>query len=301
MPQPGGAPVILCGASGALGSRIARQLLLRGASVRALLRRGSAAAGPEGAQLVHVDYNDPGSILQACTGGSCVVSALSGLEDVIVDIQGRVLAAAVQAGVPRFIPSDYCIDYTQLEAGGNRNLDLRRRFAETLDAAPIRATGILNGMFTDLLTGQAPVVLRKQQRILYWGDADQPLDFTTMDDTAAFTAAAAVDDSAPRYLRIAGDVLSPNGLKVAAEAAFGKQFRLFRAGSLDTLRTMIRLTRFVMPARKEVFPPWQGMQYLHDMLSGKAKLGRLDNDRYTDLHWTKVVDVLNGSAPSAYS
>ncbi|RYY92824.1 MAG: NmrA family protein [Chitinophagaceae bacterium] len=294
MPQPSPAPVILAGATGALGRRIAHELGQRGASVRALVRAGSRADHPElaDAAVFHVDYNSDESLLQACAGGACVVSALSGLEDVIVGAQTRLLQAATDAGVPRFIPSDYCIDYTKLRPGRNRNLDLRRRFAQRLDAAPIKATGILNGMFTDLLTGQAPVVLRKQRRILYWGNPDQPLDFTTMQDTAAYTAAAALDESAPRYLRIAGDVRSIQQIKEIAEAVYGDEFRFLRPGGLGLLRAMIRITRFVAPARKEVFPPWQGMQYLHDMLSGETKLDRLDNNRYTDLTWTGVADLL---------
>ncbi|RYY63259.1 MAG: NmrA family protein [Chitinophagaceae bacterium] len=297
VPQPSAAPVILCGATGALGRRIAHHLFLRGAAVRALVRPGSRTDVPElrGATLVPVNYEERGSLLQACSGGSCIVSALSGLEDVIVDTQSRLLDAAVKAGVPRFIPSDYCIDYTRLQPGGNRNLDLRRRFAARLDAAPVRATGILNGMFTDLLTGQAPVVLRKQRRILYWGSTDVPLDFTTMEDTAAYTAAAALDETSPRYLRIAGDVRTIRQLQAVAASVFGEEFRLLRPGGLGTLRTLIRVTRFLVPARKEVFPPWQGMQYLHDMLSGQAKLETLDNNRYSDLNWTGVAEVLAGS------
>jgi hypothetical protein len=68
--------------------------------------------------------------------------------------------------MPRFIPSDYCIDFTKLPPGTNRNLDLRREFHERLDRAPIAATSILNGRFADMLTGQAPIVLFKFKRVL---------------------------------------------------------------------------------------------------------------------------------------
>jgi hypothetical protein len=40
-----------------------------------------------------------------------------------------------------------------------------------------------------------PLILFKWKRILYWGDADQRMDFTTVGDTAAFTASAALDPS----------------------------------------------------------------------------------------------------------
>ena len=54
----------------------------------------------------------------------CLVSALAGLRETVIDAQKIILDAAVEANVPRFIPSDYSIDFTNLKEGQNRNLDL---------------------------------------------------------------------------------------------------------------------------------------------------------------------------------
>ena len=289
--------IVLAGATGDLGFRIAQSLLNRGAVVRALVRPGNTK--PEvtslrdlGAEIVEVDFNSVTALTKACAGAACVVSAVSGLRDVIVNGQKRLLDAAVAAGVSRFIPSDYSIDYTKLSKGSNRNLDLRREFNQRLDQAPIQATSILNGMFTDLLTGQAPVVLFGLKRVLYYGDADQPLDFTTTANTAEFTAAAALDPTTPRYLRVAGEVATVRGLQAAATAATGQPFKLLRVGPLGVLGAMIKVTKALMPASDDVFPPWQGMQYLHNMFTGRPKLAPLDNARYPDIRWTSVQEVL---------
>ncbi|MHC2990413.1 NmrA family protein [Pontibacter sp. HJ8] len=294
---PDNTTIILAGATGNLGGRIARSLLERGARVRAIVRRGSdknkiAALQHQDVSIVEVDYKSLSELTEACSGGACVVSALSGLREVIVDAQTLLLQAAVGAGVSRFIPSDYAIDFTKLPPGTNRNLDLRQEFHDRLHEAPIAATSILNGMFTDLLTGQAPVILFPLKRVVYWGDADQLLDFTTIADTATFTAAAALDPTTPRYLRIAGDVLSASGLRAAASEVTGKDFKLLRVGGLGTLDTLIKITRKLLPESEEVFPPWQGMQYLRNMFSGLPKLEPLDNDRYPGMHWTSVREVL---------
>jgi len=288
---------VLAGATGNLGGRIARALLERGASVRAIVRHSSAPDKVEefrkrGAAITEVEFNSVPEVTRACLGGSCVISALSGLREVIVETQTLLLDAAVKAGVPRFMPSDFSIDFKKLPPGTNRNLDLRREFHERLDKAPIAATSILNGMFTDLLTGTAPIILFKLNRVVYWGDADQRLDFTTMDDTAEFTAAAALDHSTPRFLRIAGDQMSARGLVEVASEVTGKKFSLFRAGGLGRLETLIKIMRAVLPQSSAVYPPWQGMQYLHNMFSGRAKLEPLDNDRYPGMRWTKARDVL---------
>jgi len=291
--------IVLAGATGDLGHRIALALLARGAQVRALVRPGNTKPAVEllrarGAAIVEVDFNDPAALTRACTGAACVVSALSGLRSVIVDAQTHLLDAAVAAGVLRFIPSDFSIDFTKLPAGSNRNLDLRREFGRHLDRVPIQATSILNGMFMDLLTGQAPLVLFKLKRILYWGSADQPLDFTTIANTAEYTAAAALDSTTPRYLRVAGEVATVRDLQAAASAATGQRFGRLRAGGLWVLKLMINITRRLVPAKNEVFPPWQGMQYLHNMFTGLPKFQALDNARYPAIQWTRVREVLAG-------
>jgi nucleoside-diphosphate-sugar epimerase len=104
-------PIVLAGATGDLGLRIARHLVQRGAQVRALVRPGKTGAAVAtlrelGAQIVEADFNSVTAVQQACAGAACVVSALSGLREVIVEGQKRLLDAAVAAGVPRFIPSD---------------------------------------------------------------------------------------------------------------------------------------------------------------------------------------------------
>ena len=65
------------------------------------------ALSSRGVTPVLVDYDDPAALQRACEGAACVVSALNGLEAVIIGAQGRLLDAAVAADVPRFIPSDY--------------------------------------------------------------------------------------------------------------------------------------------------------------------------------------------------
>ena len=295
---------VLAGATGRLGGLIARSLRDRGARVRAIVRPGTAPGKAlqlrqSGVAIAEADYGNAAQLARACEGGSCVVSALAGLRDVIVDAQTQLLEAAVAAGVPRFIPSDFAIDFYKMPDGGNRNLDLRREFAARLDAASISATSVLNGMFADLLTGQAPFIIRRIRRVVYWEDADQPMDFTTIEDTAAYTAAAALDRLTPRFLRIAGDVVTARDLAEIASSVFGERFKLLRAGDLGRFEKVIRLTRTLSPGTEDVYPPWQGMQYMRDMFDGRAKLEPLDNARYPDLRWTTVRDILRHEAQAA--
>jgi len=208
------ATILVAGGTGDLGTRLVRALVARGAPVRALVRRDALASDLArvtglGATLVRADWHDMASVVSACQGASCVVSALNGLREVILGRQGVLLDAAVEAQVPRFIPSDYAADFTKTTPGENRNFDLRREFMVRANRAKIEVTSVLNGAFMDMLGAEIPIIRPRLRRVLYWGEnPDQLLDFTTKDDLAAYVAAVALDTNTPRFLRIAGDTVS---------------------------------------------------------------------------------------------
>ncbi|MDQ1125969.1 uncharacterized protein YbjT (DUF2867 family) [Microbacterium sp. SORGH_AS 505] len=289
--------VLVAGATGDLGSRISRELLHHDVRLRVLTRPGSSTAAERfgddpRVEIVTADYADHDALMAAASGADVVVSAVSGLRPVIIDAQRALLAAAVAAGVPRFLPSDYSADYRRLTPGTNRNLELRREFAADLDAAPIQATSVLGGMFTELLAGQAPLILRDRKRVLYWSSADQVLDVTTKDDTARTVALVALDADAPRVVEVAGDRITARQVAGLATEVSGDTFRLQWAGTTGTLSAMAAVGRRLSRNPGETFPAWQGMQYFVSMFSGEAALRHVDNDRYGRQTWTTARDIL---------
>jgi dihydroflavonol-4-reductase len=107
--------VLLTGATGLLGNAIARVLLARGRSVRALVRDPARAARivPDGCELVRGDVTDAASVTRAAADCSVIYHA-SGLpeqwlRDVRefdrVNVEGtrNVVRAALAAGVRRFV------------------------------------------------------------------------------------------------------------------------------------------------------------------------------------------------------
>jgi nucleoside-diphosphate-sugar epimerase len=289
--------LILAGATGDLGLRIGKALCTHPAKVVALVRQQTTSKAMDvlhglGVEVRIVDYNDVAQLADTCRGAHCVISVLAGLQEVILEAQGNLLAAAVKAHVPRFIPSDFSLDFFGLDPNSNRNLGLRHLFAERLAQAPIQATSILNGAFTEMLTGPAPILFNRLRRVVYWENADVQMDFTTMDDVAAFTALAALDAEAPRVLRIAGGERSARDLAHDAAPEGAKPYKLLRAGSLGTLERIMTLTRKFSRQSDALYPPWQGMQYLHNMYSGRGKLKPLDNNRYGPRSWTTVREFL---------
>ena len=299
-------PVLVAGGAGDLGARIVTALVRKGADVRALVREDTPARTRQrlsdlGAAIVPADVHHVDSVAQAARGAGVVISVLNGVRDVIIDRQLVLLEAAVKAGVPRFVPSDFAGDFTRSAPGHNRNLDLRREFMASVDEAPIQATSVLNGVFMDMLGVEIPIVAPKIRRILHWGSADQGIDLTTKNDVAAYTANVAFDDNAPRILRIAGETVTARGLAGLASDITGHRYRTLRLGRPATLGRLAALMRRTSRDTGEPFPAWQGMQYARDMFSGDIKLISLDSDRYPGMTWTPVRAVLQDRLTTASS
>ena len=290
--------IVVAGGTGNLGGRIVKALLVKGAEVRVLIRSTSDINKVNhlkqiGAKVIALDMSNEQEIAVACNGASCVVSALAGLRDVIIDIQKVLLNGAIAAGVPRFIPSDYSLDFTKFTDGENRNLDLRRIFHAYLDATSISATTIFNGAFMDMLTDEIPMIIFKKKLVLYWGNADHKMSFTTMDDTAMYTANAALDPSTPRYLSIAGDQISPRQIREVMNEISKERFRLIRTGGPGLLSIIIKIARKFTPGKTELYPAWQGMQYMRNMIDDRALSTSNDNNRYPGMKWTTVKQLLS--------
>ncbi|KAJ0119760.1 hypothetical protein J7T55_013964 [Diaporthe amygdali] len=292
--------VAVAGATGQLGRVIATNLRQRNVSVKAIVRPGTAPSRTEalrnaGVIVAEADLSDVAALTKNMQGATCVVSALNGLQDTMHGTQGALLDAAVAAHVPRFIPSDFSLDFTKTAPGSNRNLDLRREFHTRLNESGIQWTSVLNGGFMDLLGGQAPLINDSFKRVLYWNSDEQKLDFTTVADTAAYTAAVAADPNpTPRFLRIAGDTFTAKELAEIVTRVRGATYSTMWVGSAGFLEGASSFMRrfSIGGGEQAVFPAWQGMQYMANMFSGDGKLDPLDNDRYPGLKWTKAEEFL---------
>lgn len=262
--------VAVAGATGQLGRVIATNLRQRNVQVKALVRPGTAPARTEalraaGVTVAEADLGDVAALTKTMQGATCVVSALNGLQDTMHGTQGALLDAAVAARVPRFIPSDYSLDFTKTRPGSNRNLDLRREFHARLDESGIAWTSVLNGGFMDLLGGGAPLINDSLKRVLYWGSDAQKLNFTTIADTAAYTAAVAADPNpTPRFLRIAGDTFSARELAEIVSRVRGVTYSTLWVGSAGFLEGASSFMRrfSIGGGEKDVFPAWQGSKLI---------------------------------------
>jgi nucleoside-diphosphate-sugar epimerase len=305
--------ILLAGATGMLGGKIARALLAKSDVELRLLVRGAEAGDPKrrpgidavadaGALIVEADLANPRALKAATHGVDVVVSAVNGDRDIIVDGQTNLLEAARASGVRRFIPSDFAIDIYKLEDGENYNLDLRRAFAGRLDASGLERVHVLIGCFTEVLFGPYLGIFDLQAGTCsYWGDGETRFDTTTTDDTALYVAEAALDPNASGKFAVAGDQLSMKEAIAAYERATGKALAARTLGSVAELERRIADLR----ARDPNPQTYLSLQYQHGMVSGRGKLADHVNARYPDIRpldvagYCRAAFAAAAGAPSA--
>ena len=165
------------GSTGNLGAMIARELLARNAKLRVLVRPGSRSR-LDTAIASQAEIVDEETL--AFDGVDVVVSAVQGGPETIIRAQLDWVAKARQAGVKRFIPSDYSFDFTQLADGENINSDWRRAFA--LQAAALAGlleiVHVMNGCFLDhgVLFGFLGAIDLKRREAYLWGEGNAKMD-----------------------------------------------------------------------------------------------------------------------------
>ena len=72
-----------------------------------------------------------------------------------------------------------------------------------------------------------------------------------------------------------------------------QKFRLIKTGGLGLLSFIIKIAKTIAPAKDELYPAWQGMQYMRNMMDKRATLNITDNNRYPGMKWTTVKDLLS--------
>jgi nucleoside-diphosphate-sugar epimerase len=294
--------VVVAGAAGKLGRLVIEALLTHpGVRVRALVRDPQkpelASMRNERVELVAFDAVTASESArdQAVEGAHAVVSTLQGGPDVIVEAQLALLRAAKRAGARRFIPSNYSYNIFTLPEGINVNSDWRRALAvaaqqEVTDSFEV--VQVMQGIFADAyVLGFLGILDAEKGVIRYWGDGKTPIDWTTWEDTARFTAAAAaVDDRhVPERLFVSGDRLDILAFADAWEKGYGRKPTLERLGSLAELEQETGRRLASEPGNMYA---WLPLMYARGVFGGQALLGPSENARFPEIKAESVAQAI---------
>jgi hypothetical protein len=201
-----------------------------------------------------------------------------------------VLDAAKRNGVRRMIPSDFAVDLFEVEDDWHPLLNMRKHADRAIAASGLEHVHVLNGVFMEyLFEPQFGVFDVKQGTAAYWGDGATELDMTTMDDTARYTAEAALDRSLPSgKFAVVGDRMTVLAAGRVYEKVRGKHLVPRSQGTLADLERHILDTKAANLDPMAIVPA----AYQLAMFSGRATLKDVQNGRYPEIKPVTLRDYL---------
>lgn len=193
----------LAGITGKFGGLLASQLLqnedvlLRG-HARDLSKVEPSLASSPRVTLFKGEALDDDSIRPFVAGCNVIVCAYLGPDELMVDDQKKLVDACEEAGVPRYVASDWELDYTKLKLGELFPKHPMIHVRAHLQAKnKVQGVHVLIGGYMDPLLSPFFNLCDPQSRTLqFWGEGTEPWEGTSYANAAEFTAAVVVDRSA---------------------------------------------------------------------------------------------------------
>jgi uncharacterized protein YbjT (DUF2867 family) len=297
--------ILLAGATGKLGSRIASYLLDKPETKLRLLVRDSEnpvkrdALKPlmdRGAEIIEGHLADHDSLDLATMGVDVIVSAVQGGPDVIIQGQVALAEAGKRNGTRRILPSDYGLDLFEATPGEHMMFDLRRTADEQVAATGLEQVNVLQGAFMEMFMPGAGTINYDVGTVSYWGDGSQVIELTSLEDTARMIAQVALDQNLPAgKFAFAGDQISILEVVKIVEAQTGRRFEHHSMGSEAELRAAHK------QALSDSSNPFASVMLAYQlyMLTGQTALSDLQNGRYPSLKLETFAQFVARKLPHA--
>lgn len=287
--------ILLVGATGMLGSRIAHHLLrLPDARLRLLVRDPAGAREAleplidSGAELIEGDLGDAAALDRATRGVDVIVSAVQGGPEVIVDGQIALAKAGKANGVRRMLPSDYALDLFKATPGEHAMFDMRAHADAQITAIGLEQVNVLQGALMDMfLPGHGAIDL-DAGTISFFGHGTPLIETSSVEDTARMIARVAVDRAVkPGKFAFAGDRISFQDAAEIVGRTVGRRIKPVSIGSADLRAAMAKAA-----PDKQVM-----LAYLLYMTNGQTALSDLQNQRYPDIELESFAAFAERSLP----
>ncbi|RYP76314.1 hypothetical protein DL769_003654 [Monosporascus sp. CRB-8-3] len=231
--------VVVAGGSGNLGKAVVRELLKAGYKVTVFARKDSTSTFPPEVPVRKVDYGSVESLKPALEGQDAVVSTLA---TVAVGSQNPLIDAAVEAGVKRFIPSEFGINTRIVE--GTAIGQLLQGKIKTVDYLEEKSkanpgftwTGVSSGLFFDwgLVYGSSGFNKSTKTAIIY-DSGNEVVQASNLDfiGRAVASILANEDKTANKYLSIGSPNFSQNEVLEVVERETGEKWEVRKASTAD--------------------------------------------------------------------
>jgi uncharacterized protein YbjT (DUF2867 family) len=207
--------ILLVGATGELGSRIAERLHSRGERFRVLLRTQSDAARLEemGVEVVRGDLRDPASLQRALEGIETVITTVTAISSALagdsaatirdVDARGNanLVEAASAAGVQRFVFVSFQItpELARSPLGAAKRATEKR-----LVDSSMREVVVKPEMFQEIWVSKAVGFDLASGKVQVFGAGETPNAYVALDDVAEATVRLALATDPPPAVEFGG-------------------------------------------------------------------------------------------------
>ncbi|CAG8478904.1 8933_t:CDS:2 [Funneliformis mosseae] len=225
--------VTIVGATGTLGYRIADAFLNDGSYNVKILRRKpenvnakASSLTERGAKIVFADYSQKDELVKALKGTDVLVSTVKSNQDnnyhSFYEVQLPLLTAAKEAGVKRFIPSEFGSEYQGISHPFS---DDKAKFRAEVEKSGLEYTIIFTGLFYEYLDWIGFDI--KKKKATFFTDPNLTISTTSLHDVGKYTVESLkIPDARNARIRVAGATLSFNELLKKFEEASGSKWEV---------------------------------------------------------------------------
>ncbi|KAM5349610.1 hypothetical protein ACJ41O_006115 [Fusarium nematophilum] len=228
--------------------------------------------------VIQGEFDDEDAAQAFVRGSDVVICCYYGDTDVMTRGQKILIDACAKEGVPRYVPSDFAVDYTKIPEGELFPKESAKIIKDYLVEKKVAGVHVLVGALMETFWSVFFRVFdANSQTISYWGTGDEKWDLTTYETAAAYTAALIVDENASGVF-FRGDCKSVVEIKAIYEKIYQSPLHLKRLGSLDKLYSTVR-SQFEKDPNNVM--AWAPGCFAYWCTNGVAHLGdKLDNQKY---------------------
>ncbi|KAL1616838.1 Elongation factor 1-gamma [Neofusicoccum ribis] len=229
--------------------------------------------------VIQGEFDDEAAVQRFVRGTDIVICCYFGDPDVMTRGQKILVEACAREDVPRYLPSDFAVDYTKIPARELFPKESAKITKDYLVEKKVAGVHVLvGGLIETFWSGFFQIYDAQTQTMAYWGTGDEKWDLTTYETAAAYTAALATDKNAAGVFRFRGDCTSISEIKEAYETIYQSLLHLKRLGSLDDLYSTVKDRFEKDPSDAMACGPGC---LAHRCTNGVASLGDdLDNKKY---------------------
>lgn len=153
-------------------------------------------------RVIQGEFDDEVAVQEFVRGTDVVICCYFGESDVMNRGQKILIDACAKEGVPRYLPSDFAVDYTKIPAGELFPKESAKIVKNYLVGKKVAGVHVLvGGLIETFWSEYFRIFDANTQTITYWGTGDEKWDLTTYETVAAYTVALAVDKNASGVFR----------------------------------------------------------------------------------------------------